>query len=179
MLSVIAPPGSLTAAIAARIAGTMPLSAPAAIVAAMPPVRLAPLGDLEDADFAAGCITPLADLAATLAALLPDHRSIVLIGLSAGLGDWDAVVAGAYAAGAVGLMRSAALEYAQAGVAINFLALPSDDPALAESAAPMAGALLASGAASGQVIFCDGGANLRMRAARPRQAALPTAPPPA
>ena len=80
----------------------------------------------------------------------------------------------AFAAGATGLMRSAALEYANEGVSINMIALPSGDPAYAEGAAAVARGLLASCVVSGQVIVCDGGANLRMRAARPRSGtALP------
>jgi NAD(P)-dependent dehydrogenase (short-subunit alcohol dehydrogenase family) len=174
VLSIVAPPGSLTETIGRIVAERCDVGGQAAIVDAMPAAHAAPLAALSDADFEAGCIAPLADLAATLAGLLPEHRRIVLIGSSAGLGDWDAAVQAAFAAGATGLMRSAALEYAAEGVSINMIALASTDPAQAESAAVMAGAMLVSGAASGQVIVCDGGANLRMRAARPRQApALP------
>ncbi len=162
----MAPPGSLADLIGQRLAQAHTFPDPVALVDAMPPARSAPLADLADADFEAGCIAPLAELAAVTAGLLPDHRRIVLVGLSAGLGDWDAAIPAAFAAGATGLMRSAALEYA--GVSLNMIALPSADPAHAEGAAALAAGLLASGAVSGQVIVCDNGANLRMRAARPR-----------
>jgi NAD(P)-dependent dehydrogenase (short-subunit alcohol dehydrogenase family) len=176
VLTIIAPLGSLAQAIGRIVADSQDFAVPTAIVDALPGSRSAPLGALRDADFETGCIAPLADLAEALARLLPDHRRIVLIGSSAGLGDWDAAIPAAFAAGATGLMRSAALEYAGKGVSINMIALPSDDPACAESAAALAAGLLASGAVSGQVIVCDGGANLRMRAARPRPGgALPAA----
>ena len=174
MLTIVAPQGSLAEAIGRIVAEGLDVGVPAAIVDALPSARAAPLDALSDADFEAGCIAPLADLAATLARLLPDHRRIVLIGSSAGLGDWDAAIPAAFSAGATGLMRSAALEYAGAGVSINMIALPSADPAQAPGAAALAAGLLASGAVSGQVIVCDGGTNLRMRAARPRPSgALP------
>lgn len=174
MLTILAPPGSLAEAIGQLVAARHDVLVPAAIIDALSVARATPLGVLSDADFEAGCIAPLVDLAAVIAQLLPSHRHVVLIGSSAGLGDWDAAVHAAFAAGATGLMRSAALEYAAEGVSINMIALPSADPAQAENAAVMAGALLASGAVSGQVIVCDGGANLRMRAARPRSGtALP------
>lgn len=176
MLTIVAPPGSLAEAIGRMVAASHDFAFPAAIIDALPVARAAPLGVLSDADFEAGCIAPLADLAAVIEQSLPGHRHVVLIGSSAGLGDWEAAIPAAFAAGATGLMRSAALEYAKEGVSINMIALPSADPAQAENAAVMAGALLASGAVSGQVIVCDGGANLRMRAARPRSGtALPAA----
>lgn len=167
MLSIVAPLGSLAEAIGRMVEG-QDVAVPAAIVDAFPSALAAPLDMLSDADFEAGCIAPLADLAATLARLLPDHRRIVLIGSSEGLGAWDAAIGAAFAAGATGLMRSAALEYAKDGVSINMIALPSTDPAQVPGAATLAAGLLASGAVSGQTIVCDGGANLRMRAARPR-----------
>lgn len=176
MLTIAAPPGSLAEAIGRIVADSQDFGDRAAIIDALPGSQAAPLSALSDADLEAGCIAPLADLAEALARLLPGHRRIVLIGSSAGLGAWDAAIPAAFAAGATGLMRSAALEYANEGVSINMIALPSADKAQAENAAVMAGALLASGAVSGQVIVCDGGANLRMRAARPRSAtALPAA----
>lgn len=172
MLTVIAPPGSLADLIGQRLASAHAFPHPVALVDVMPPSRTAPLADLADADFEAGCIAPLAELSAVIAGLLPHHRHVVLVGLSAGLGDWDAAIPAAFAAGATGLMRSAALEYA--GTSLNMIALPSADPAHVEGAAALATGLLASGAVSGQVIVCDSGANLRMRAARPRRdAALP------
>lgn len=177
MLTVIAPPGSLAARIASQVEASTRLPKACAIVDAMPTTRAAPLAELTNADFEAGCIAPLADLAATLANLVPEHRHILLIGTNAGLGDWDAALDGAFAAGAVGLMRSAALEYAGEGVTMNYIALPSSDTALVPGAAAMAGALLAAGSVNGQIIVCDGGAHLRMRAARPRSAALPAASP--
>jgi NAD(P)-dependent dehydrogenase (short-subunit alcohol dehydrogenase family) len=174
MLTIIAPPGSLTATIGQRLAAGHALPHPVALVDAMPPARTAPLADLSDGDFEAGCIAPLADLAAVIAGLVPDHRRIVLIGSSAGLGDWDAAIPAAFAAGATGLMRSAALEYAGEGVSLNMIALASAGPTNAQGAAALAAGLFASGAVSGQVIMCDSGANLRMRAARPRgRGALP------
>lgn len=166
MLTVIASPGSLTATIGQRLSAGHDSPHPVALVDAMPPARTAPLANLADADFEAGCIAPLADLGAVIAGLLPYHRHVVLIGSSAGLGGWDAAIPAAFAAGATGLMRSAALEYA--GVSLNMIALPSADPAHVEGASALAAGLIASGAVSGQVIVCDGGANLRMRAARPR-----------
>jgi NAD(P)-dependent dehydrogenase (short-subunit alcohol dehydrogenase family) len=168
VLSIIAPAHSLAETIGRMIEAGNDFGVPVAVVDAMPIARAAPLAALSDADFEAGCIGPLADLAATLAQLLPGHRRIVLIGSTAGLGAWDAAVHAAFSAGASGLMRSAVLEYAGEGVSINMIALPSGDPALAEDAAAVAAGLLASGAVSGQVIVCDAGANLRMRAARPR-----------
>ena len=168
MLTVIAPPGSLADLIAQKLAGTHAFSNPAALVDAMPPSRTAPLADLADADFEAGCIAPLAELGAVIAGLLPRHRNVVLVGLSAGLGAWDAAIPAAFAAGATGLMRSAALEYAPEGVSLNMIAIASADPANAQGAAALAAGLIASGSVSGQVIVCDGGANLRMRSARPR-----------
>lgn len=174
MLTIVAPQGSLAEAIGRIVAEGQDVGVPAAIVDALPPVHAAPLDTLSDADFEAGCIAPLADLAAALARLLPDHRHIVLIGSSEGLGAWDAAIGAAFAAGATGLMRSAALEFASEGVSINMIALLSADPAQVTGAAALAAGLLASGAVSGQVIICDGGANLRMRAARPRSGtALP------
>jgi hypothetical protein len=177
VLRVIAPPGSLAERIASMVETSIALPKPCAIVDAMPTTRAAPLADLTDADFEAGCIAPLADLAAVIADLLPEYRHILLIGTNAGLGDWDVALGGAFAAGAVGLMRSAAMEYAGEGVTLNYLALPASDPALASGAAAIAGALLTAGAVNGQIIVCDGGAHLRMRAARPRSAALPPASP--
>lgn len=168
MLTIIAPPGSLADLIGQRLAAGHDFPHPVAIVDAMPPARTAPLADLTDADFETGCIAPLADLGAVIAGLLPHHRHVVLVGPSAGLGDWDAAIPAAFAAGATGLMRSAALEYAAQGVSLNMIALPSGDPAQVEGAAALAAGLLVSGAVSGQVIVCDSGANLRMRAARPR-----------
>lgn len=174
MLSVVASLGSLAEAIGRIVAEGQDVAVPAAIVDAFPAALAAPLDLLSDADFEAGCIAPLADLAATLARLVPAHRRIVLIGSSEGLGAWDAAIGAAFAAGATGLMRSAALEYAKEGVSINMIALPCADPAQALDAAALAAGLLASGAVSGQVVICDGGANLRMRAARPRpSSALP------
>jgi NAD(P)-dependent dehydrogenase (short-subunit alcohol dehydrogenase family) len=176
MLTIIAPPGSLAEAIGRMVKTGYDFALPVAIVDALPFARAAPLDALSDDDFEVGCIAPLADLAEVIAQLLPSHRHVVLIGSSAGLGDWDAAVAAAFAAGATGLMRSAALEYGADGVNINMIALPSTDNAQAQGAAALAAGLLASGAVSGQVIVCDGGANLRMRAARPRRStALPTA----
>lgn len=176
MLTIIAPSGSLAETIGRMVKASHDFAFPVAIVDALPIARAAPLDALSDDDFEAGCIAPLCDLAAVIAQLLPDHRHVVLIGSSAGLGDWDAAVPAAFAAGATGLMRSAALEYAADGVSINMIALPFADPALAQGAAALAVPLLCSGAVSGQLIFCDGGVNLRMRAARPRRsAALPTA----
>lgn len=176
MLTIIAPPDSLAEAIGRIVAERQDFAVPAAIVDGLPWARAAPLDALSDADFETGCIAPLADLAEALARLLPDHRRIVLIGSSAGLGDWDAAIPAAFSAGATGLMRSAALEYAGEGVSLNMIALPCADLAQAPSAAALAAGLLASGAVSGQVIVCDGGANLRMRAARPRPGdALPAA----
>jgi NAD(P)-dependent dehydrogenase (short-subunit alcohol dehydrogenase family) len=173
-LTIIAPPGSLAETIGRMVEAGNDFAIPVAIVDAMPSARAAPLAGLSDADFEAGCITPLADLAAVIAGLLPGHRHVVLVGSSAGLGDWDAAVHAAFAAGATGLMRSAALEYAGEGVSLNMIALPSGDQADLRGAAAVAAGLLASGAVSGQVIPCDGGANLKMRAARPRgPAALP------
>ena len=175
MLTVIAPPGSLADLIGRRLTAAHTFPHPVALVDAMPSARTAPLADLADADFESGCIAPLAELGVVIAGLLPHHRHVVLIGLSAGLGDWDAAITAAFAAGATGLMRSAALEYAAEGVSLNMIALPSADPVHVEGAATLAVGLLASGAVSGQVIVCDGGANLRMRAARPRGAdALPS-----
>lgn len=168
MLTVRASPGSLADLIGQRIAAGHDFPHPVAIVDAMPAARTAPLADLADADFENGCVTPLADLGEVIARLLPHHRHVVVIGSSAGLGAWDAAITAAFAAGATGLMRSAALEYAGEGVSLNMIALPSADPAHAEAAAALAAGLLSSGAVSGQVIVCDGGANLRMRAARPR-----------
>ena len=168
MLTIIAQPGSLVDLIGQRLESAHAFPHPAALVDAMPPARTAPLADLADADFEAGCIAPLADLAAVIAGLLPHHRHVVLVGPSAGLGAWDAAIPAAFAAGATGLMRSAALEYADEGVSLNMIALASADPAHAEGAAALAAGLLASDAVSGQVIVCDGGVNLRMRAARPR-----------
>jgi NAD(P)-dependent dehydrogenase (short-subunit alcohol dehydrogenase family) len=174
VLTIVAPPGSLAEAIGRIVADSQDFGVPAAIVDALPSSQAAPLAALSDADIEAGCIAPLADLAATLASLLPDYRRIVLIGSSAGLGAWDVATHAAFAAGATGLMRSAALEYANEGVSINMIALPSGDPAYAEGSAAVARGLLASCVVSGQVIICDGGANLRMRAARPRSGtALP------
>jgi NAD(P)-dependent dehydrogenase (short-subunit alcohol dehydrogenase family) len=176
VLTIFAPPGSLAETIGQMVAASHAFAFPAAIVDAMPVARAAPLADLSDADFEAGCVTPLADLAGVVAQALPGHRRVVVIGSSAGLGDWDAAIPAAFAAGATGLMRSAALEYAGEGVSINMIALPSADPAQAPGAAALAAGLLVSGAISGQVIVCDGGVNLRMRAARPRSgAALPAA----
>jgi len=173
VLSIIASPGTLAEAIGQIVSASHEFAVPVAIIDALPMARAAPLAALTDADFEAGCITPLADLAAVIAQALPGHRHMVVIGSSAGLGDWDAAISAAFAAGATGLMRSAALEYAGEGVSINMIALPSADPAQAPGAAALAAGLLVSGAVSGQVIVCDGGANLKMRAARPRPAALP------
>lgn len=174
-LTIIAPPGSLADLIGQRVAACHAFPHPVALVDAMPPARTAPLADLTDADFEAGCIAPLADLGAVIAELLPHHRHVVLIGSSAGLGAWDAAISAAFAAGATGLMRSAALEYAAQGVSLNMIALASADPTLVDGAAALAAGLLASGTVSGQVIVCDGGLNLRMRAARPRgTTALPS-----
>lgn len=175
MLTIVAPPGSLAAMIGQRLPSSHAFQHPIALVDAMPPARTAPLADLTDADLEAGCIAPLTDLAAVIAGLLPDHRRIVLIGSSAGLGGWDAAICAAFAAGATGLMRSTALEYAGAGVSLNMIALASADPGHVEGAAALAAGLLGSDSVSGQVIVCDGGANLRMRAARLRgTSALPS-----
>lgn len=176
MLTIIAPSGSLAETIGRMVKTGHDFALPVAIVDALPIALAAPLDALSDVDFEAGCIAPLADLAAVIAQLLPDHRRLVLIGSIAGFGDWDAAVLAAFAAGATGLMRSAALEYASEGVSINMIALTSTDNAQAEGAAALAAGLLTSGAVSGQVIVCDGGINLRMRAARPRGGiSLPTA----
>lgn len=169
MLTVRARPGSLTDT-AARLVTAAGI--PSALVDAMPPPRAAALAGLGDADFESAFVVPLADLAQTLADLLPLHRRIVLVGSTAGLGDWDAVLSGAFAAGATGLMRSVALEFMSHGVTINLIAAPSDDPCHALQVAALASALLASDGVSGQAVPCDGGANLRMSRARPRAAPL-------
>ena len=96
MLTVRARPGSLTDT-AARLVTAAGI--PSALVDAMPPPRAAALAGLGDADFESAFVVPLADLAQTLADLLPLHRRIVLVGSTAGLGDWDAVLSGAFAAG--------------------------------------------------------------------------------
>jgi hypothetical protein len=167
--------GGLVARIGELLCDGTGFEVTSAIVDALPVARRGMLAELGDDDFEAGCVQALADLADVLGGLVPDHRRIVLIGTTAGLGDWDAVLAGAFAAGAVGLMRSVALEFMGQGVSINLVAVP--DPGLdhAASAAGLASALLRSGGVNGQVIPCDGGENLRMSRARLRTSALPPA----
>lgn len=168
MLTIIAPPGSLTEAVG-KLLADIPLAGDhgaMAIVDALPPMPMAPLDGLSDDDLERGCIAPLADLAATLAELVPQHERIVLIGSSANLGLWDGAIAGAFAAGAVGLIRSIALEFRAQGQVINMIAVPSADVAQAGEVAPLAAALLQSPGVNGQVIICDGGDNLRMMQAR-------------
>lgn len=173
MLTVHAAPGSLAERVGQIVKAGSALTMPSAIVNAIPYARAAPLGDLTDTDLETGCIVPLADLAETLAGLVAHHRRIVLIGATAGLGDWDAALTGAFAAGATGLMRSVALEYMSRNLVINMIAVPSQDPAQAAQVAMLASALLLSDGVNAQVIPCDRGDNLRMSRARLRRTALP------
>ncbi|MFZ4604427.1 MAG: hypothetical protein ACOYM8_18470 [Caulobacterales bacterium] len=176
MLTVVGPAGGLTETIAQCVSDLLAPDAHVglAIVDAWPPAARASLEAMSDADIEASCVQPLAELAGVLSDLAPNHRRIVLIGSTSHLGAWDCALAAAYSAGAVGLMRSVALEFAREGLTINLIAAPAPDLARAPALAALCAALLQADGVSGQAIPCDGGENLRMIAARPRRSDGPS-----
>jgi hypothetical protein len=160
-LTIIAPPGSLAETIGRMVEAGNDFAIPVAIVDAMPSARAAPLAGLSDADFEAGCIAPLADLAAVIAGFVAgssprrsgriERRPGRLgrggsCGCLCGRGDRADALGRARICGRRGEPQHDRLALRRSG-------------RLCRGAAAVAAGLLASGAVSGQVIMCDGGAN--------------------
>lgn len=169
-IRIIATPGSLAEAIGNKVASDQ--AGTVTLIDASNPQPKAGFAELDDEAFTRGLVTPVLDISDALQVALTNSRRIIVIGSQAYLGDWHRIPEAAAGAAIIGLVRSLALEYASADMAINMIALPTDalndDAVLIQEAALLVELLIKSSAISGQILTLDNGRSLKMAQARRR-----------